>query len=117
MYHVIFILPLLGLVVFWIWPPAIAVPIYAVILTISITAFVVVIRAKRRPLLMGDEELEHEPAEVVSVLGGGQLEVRVHGELWRAVSDDVLAAGDRVDVVSEPSRMTVRVALHRDPQQ
>lgn len=117
MHHLIFILPLLGLVVFWIWPPAVAVPVYAVILAVSVTSYVVVIRATRRVPMMGDDELEREGAVVVSVLGGGEAEVRVHGELWHAVSEDPLAVGDRVDVVSEPDGMTVRVALHRDPQE
>ena len=114
MHHLIFILPVLGLAVFWVLPPAAAVPVYAVIVAVSVASYVVIIRAKRRAPMMGEDELEHEPAVVVSVLGAGEAEVRVHGELWHAVSDDPLAVGARVDVVSEPTGMTVRVALHRD---
>jgi hypothetical protein len=65
MHHLIFLMPVLGLVIFWLLPPALAVPIYAVVLGGSVLAYIAVARVMRRPALMGPHELEHAPAEVV----------------------------------------------------
>lgn len=117
MHHLIFLLPVLALVVFWIWPPLVAAPIYAVILLGSVAAYVAVVRVTRRPALTGPHALEHAPGVVVAVLAGGEAEVRVHGEIWHAVSDDTLHVDDRVEVVEGGPGLVLRVVLNHRPSE
>jgi membrane protein implicated in regulation of membrane protease activity len=112
-HNLIFLLPVLGLVVFWIWPPLIAAPIYAVVLLGSAAAYVAIIRVMRRPAMMGPRALEHEPGVVVAVLPHGEAEVRVRGEIWHAVSDDPLHVEDRVEVLAGEHGLVLRVGLWR----
>lgn len=115
MCHVVLMMPLLGLAVFWIWPASVAVPVYTVILLLSAFFYAVLIQAMGLPVQTGREGLVHEIGEVVSPSGrrgpalteAGPLPgtlapeglVRVHGELWAAVSTEPLGPGDRVEVV------------------
>ena len=98
MYHLILLLPVLGLVVFWIWPLTISVPVYGVIFILSLGMYALIMRAMRRPVLSGSEELLHSRGEVVDVQGN-VLHVRVHSELWNAASHEPLHRGDHVRVI------------------
>jgi membrane-bound serine protease (ClpP class) len=55
------------------------------------------LRARRRPVLTGAEEMLGATAEVVH-WEGGRGRVRVHGEIWAAESGAVLAAGQKVRI-------------------
>jgi membrane-bound serine protease (ClpP class) len=58
------------------------------------------LRARRRPVVSGREELVGAPGEVLSVgeTGGGAW-AQVHGERWQVASPDVLKPGQRVRVL------------------
>jgi membrane protein implicated in regulation of membrane protease activity len=98
MCHLILLMPVFALVVFWIWPLSVAGPVYAVIAGLSLWMYAYIWRAMQRPVLGGAEELLHSDGEVVEV-NGTALRVRVHSEMWNAESTDSLHRGDHVKVV------------------
>jgi membrane-bound serine protease (ClpP class) len=97
MCHVILFLPLLSLPVFWIWPVAVAAPVYGVILTLSIWTYLFVMWAMKRPVETGTEEMLHAKARVIEAKGS-QARVHLHSETWNAISPDPLRKGDWVEV-------------------
>lgn len=91
-------MPVLGVGVFWLWPWPIAAPLYGAILVVSVLVYRAMLTAMHRPAVSGREGLLHEVGEVVDG-AGSEASVRVHGELWHAVSPDVLKPHDRVEVL------------------
>ena len=98
MCHLLLLMPLVGLPIFWIWPLAIAAPVYAVILALSVWLYLLMIRSMHKPLMLGRASLLHKHGVVVDA-GRGDLRVRVLSEVWQAHSDEALNAGDTVEVV------------------
>ena len=98
MCHLILLMPVFALVVFWIWPLSVAGLVYAVITALSLWMYAYIWLAMRRPVLGGAEELLHSAGEVLEV-NGDTLRVRVHSEMWNAESKDTLHRGDHVKVV------------------
>ncbi len=97
MCHLILLLPVLGLVVFWLWPLAVSVPAYGVILVISLVFYYFIMQALHRPVVTGAEEILRKTGKVVEVRGR-KIRVRVRGELWNAESSDRLHSGDNVRI-------------------
>jgi membrane protein implicated in regulation of membrane protease activity len=110
MCHLILMLPVLGLPVFWLLPLSQALPIYGVILALSILVYVYVMRALHHPVETGAEEILHSTGKVVEV-GAKDVSVRVHSEMWRAVSAEKLKPGDLVEVVGIDG-LQLRVRKH-----
>jgi len=98
MCHLILLMPVFALAVFWIWPLSVAGPVYAVITALSLWMYAYIWRAMQRPVLGGAEELLHSDGEVLEA-NGSALRVRVHSEMWNAESKDTLHRGDHVRVV------------------
>ena len=99
MCHIILMLPLLTLPVFWLMPLTSAVALYVVILIFTGLIYILAIRAMRRPVETGSEEILNSTGEVIGTQGN-LTQVRVHSEIWHAMSSDELHEGDRVKVVS-----------------
>jgi membrane protein implicated in regulation of membrane protease activity len=95
--HVVLLLPVLGLALFWVWPFWVAAPAYGVILLVSALTYRAVVTAMQGRVVTGREGLLHQVGEVTSASDDGWL-VHVHGELWRATSPDVLKTMDLVEV-------------------
>jgi membrane-bound serine protease (ClpP class) len=57
------------------------------------------LRARRRPVVSGREEMTGAPGEVLAVENDGTVWALVHGERWKVTSPDPLAPGQRVCVV------------------
>jgi hypothetical protein len=57
MCHLILMIPLLVLPIFWLWPLSLAVPVYTVILLLSLGFYNMIFRAMRRPREIGPETL------------------------------------------------------------
>ena len=78
----------------------------------AIAAFLVrlALKSQRMPAVTGMEGMLTEVGEALTPIGPGQPgTVRVHGEVWRAVSDEHIARGDRVRVAHvEGLTLTVR---------
>jgi membrane-bound serine protease (ClpP class) len=67
--------------------------------TLILVALGLVVRARRRPVVSGREELTGATGEVVEAGAGGSF-ARIHGELWKVRAGVQLARGDRVRVVA-----------------
>lgn len=103
MCHLLLLMPIIGLPIFWLVPLNFAIPIYAVIVLISGLLYWLIVRSMRRTPLIGVESLVGARAEVVSRLPegqGAQYLVRSQGELWSARSNDALQPGDTVNIVA-----------------
>ncbi len=98
MCHLILLMPVLGLGVFWLWPPPEAIPAYGVILALSLGFYGLIMRSMRRPVRTGAEGMRGAVGRVLRV-GEQDASVAIHSEIWSAESADVLRPGDRVEVV------------------
>ena len=99
MCHLILMMPVLGLPVFWVWPMSIAAPVYTVIIVLSAMVYFYTLRAMRRPVQTGSEEMLRSLGEVREARGC-MARVRVHSEIWNAESSDRLRKGDQVRILS-----------------
>jgi len=97
MCRLILTLPVLGLTVFWLWPRSIAAPVYAVIVVISLFFYYLMMRAMRRPVATGREEILRKSGTVIEARER-RIRVRVRNELWNAESSDKLRPGDTVKI-------------------
>jgi len=101
MWHLIIMLPIVGIIVFFLFRPGVAVPIYLVILLASGLVYWSLARAMRRRPKTGREGLMGATARVVARVQLGssaQYLVRTQGELWGADSPDTLKEGELVTV-------------------
>ena len=108
MCHLILLLPIFGLPLFWIWPLELALPSYLLVLLLSGWVYYYAIAAMRRQVAVGPETLLYSAGEVVSRDAEG-LQVRVQSVLWSAHGDEALKTGDAIEVVGiEGLRLRVR---------
>ena len=103
MCHLILLMPLFGLPLFWLLPLGYALPINVVIWLTSAFLYWLITRAMKRPLQDGFQSLIGTEAEVVSRLApdhSAQYLVRAQGELWSAYSTDTLQPGEQVSIMA-----------------
>ena len=103
MCHLILLMPILGLPLFWLLPIGYALPSYVVIVLISAFLYWLITRAMRKPIQDGFQSLIGTETEVVSRLASDhsvRYLVRSQGELWSAYSTDTLHPGERVNIVA-----------------
>ena len=98
MCHIVLMLPLLALPIFWLWPVSVTVPVYGVIVLISAGVYYLAIQAMRRPVEIGQEKLLGSTGEVVHAEERA-ARIRVEGEIWMGRAAESLHNGDRVEVV------------------
>jgi len=108
MCHILFILPIIALGLFFFLSPAqatfLSVPLFFVFLWLAWVTW----KDMRRPILTGIEGLVGGKAQVVSRTRDG-AKVLLRGELWDAVSGDELTVGDAVKVARfERMKLVVR---------
>ena len=108
MHHLLLILPLLGLIlfVFLLWQ--VALPLYMVMLVVSLGIYWKIIQAQRRRPVIGKRAMIGDRAVVVRI-GGDAVEVEYEGEIWRAVSPEPLHQGQQV-VIESVEGLVLRVA-------
>lgn len=107
MCHLLLILPLIALPVFWIWPLYAALPVYLAVAGISGVIYWYALRVMRQPGQNGAEGMVGETGRIV-VGELGEMHVQIRNELWSAVSPVPLHEGDRVKVVgAEGTRLQV----------
>ncbi len=102
-YIILLLLPLIGIIVFWLLPLPWNIVAYLGVLLVSGLLYWVIARAMRMRSKYGAEGLIGNEARVVSKLGphdDAQYMVRVRGELWRANSTDDLKPDQTVKVMS-----------------
>ncbi len=103
MCHLVLLMPVLTLPIFWLLPLRSALPTYVVIVLISAFLYWLITKALRKPIQDGFRSLIGTEAEVVSKLAStrsAQYLVRSQGELWSAYSDDTLQPGEQVNIVA-----------------
>ena len=101
MCHLFLFMPILSIPIFWIAPLNVAIPIYLVIVLISIALYWLVIQSQRKIPITGVESLLGKEAEVVSKISPGHLArylVKSQGELWSAYCSDALNHGEKVRI-------------------
>ena len=98
MCHLILLLPLIALPIFWMVPLTFALLIYGAVLALSVWVYWFVMQSMRRPVETGTEELLHAAGRVLEVRGQS-AQVRVHSEIWSAISRDRLRPNDVVEVI------------------
>lgn len=97
MCHLLLLMPVIALPIFWMVPITAASLIYATVFAISLWLYWFVWQAMRRPVATGREELLHATGRVLEVRGES-AQVRIHSEFWSAVSLDPLKRDDMVEV-------------------
>lgn len=107
MCHLILLMPVLALPVFWFLPLPQALLIYLVILLLSAWIYYYIIIAMRREVIVGPETLLHSHGKVVGV-ADGILRVRVQSENWNATSTEKLKKDETIEVLSVDG-LTLRV--------
>jgi membrane-bound serine protease (ClpP class) len=80
----------------------------------SLGALSLALKARRRPVLTGAEEMLGAVGEVVH-WAGGQGRVHVHGEIWAAQSGAMLAAGRKVRVTGRTGLVLTVEPSHERP--
>lgn len=99
----IFLLPVIGLIVFWLLPLSAAIPVYIVFLLISGLLYWVTARTMKKHAKYDLANLIGTEATVVSrsgIKGNVRYMVQVNGELWNARSSEELAPDDTVKIMS-----------------
>jgi membrane protein implicated in regulation of membrane protease activity len=103
-----FLLPILGVGVFWLVPVWLAVPVYAAILAVSTYGFFVGVRARHRAVQTGVEAMAHKIGEVVDA-DSDHGRVQIDGEVWEALSAEPLHPGEQVEILGLADKLTLRV--------
>lgn len=111
--HLLFLMPLLGLGLFFFLPFWMALPAYSLSLGISALVFYRVIEDKKIPAKNGPEGLVD--TESVVVKGGEEPVVRCRNELWGANSSSPLAKGTRVRILRVEGMKLSVLPLKEDP--
>jgi len=101
-------MPLLGLGLFALLPWPVALPSYLVLVAVSLALYAKVIHGMRQPVQTGREAMLDAVVTVTrDIASRGQ--VRYYNELWSAVSEQRLTAGQRARIVGfDGFRLVVR---------
>lgn len=99
MCHLIFLIPVIGLGVFLLFPFEAALPLYVVILATSALLYFVIWRALRLPIQTGAEGMIGKEARVVQDLNPDGV-IQLWNELWSARSREPIAKGERVIILA-----------------
>jgi len=98
MCHLILLLPIVALPVFWLLPPTLSVPIYSVVVLVAGWVYWYAVKAMRLPLVSDDVRLTHAVGTVVGVQSPRRCRIKVLGEYWLADSSEHLQKGDDVRI-------------------
>ncbi len=103
--HAVFLLPFVGLPMFWLLPLGYALPVNIAVWLASPFLYRAIRGAMRRPVQDGFQSLIGTDAEVVSRSEGEHstkylIRSQGEGELWSAYSEDTLKPGDLVNIVA-----------------
>lgn len=98
MCHLVLMMPLLGLGLFWVLPFATAMPIYTAIFLISGAIYYILLNLVHLPAKTGREGLIGQQAEVIEAINPTGY-VRLHGEIWKATAPTAARKGEVVQVI------------------
>ncbi len=105
MCHLILLMPLLGIPLFWLLPLGYALPTNIALWLISAFLYWLIRKAMMKPVQDGFQSLIGTEAEVVSKRAPAHsarylVRAKGEGELWSAYSTDVLEIGEWVNIVA-----------------
>ncbi len=105
MCHLILLMPVLGLPLFWLLPLGYALPINIALWLLSAFLYQLIRKAMMKPIQDGFQSLIGTEAEVVSKLETSHsakylVRAKGEGELWSANSSDALEIGEWVNIVA-----------------
>lgn len=86
MCHVVLLLPILALPVFWIWPLSVAGPLYGLAVAVALAVYRLAMQAMRMPRLNGADAMVGRTGRVVQVSARG-VTLQLNGEYWGADAD------------------------------
>lgn len=99
MCHLVLLLPVVALPVFWLLPLGDAAFLYSAVIAASLGTYWLVLQSLRAPVVTGIEALRHKTGTVRSV-DGRKAAVWVASELWSAETEPgALQVGDIVEIV------------------
>jgi membrane protein implicated in regulation of membrane protease activity len=114
MCHIVLLMPLLALVLFWILPLEVALPVYLVILLVSILIYISLLRAMHRPVTTGQQALLGETCEITDIKNH-KGHVMLHGEIWEADISGHMHKGDEAIVTGVNGlRLKVKIAEEKN---
>jgi membrane-bound serine protease (ClpP class) len=99
MCHIALLLPVFGIVVFWIWPLSIALPVYLMILAVSSMLYYLLMKVITTPVKTGKKGLIGDIGELTDIKNY-KGHVKIHGEIWAAETKSRLHKGDHVRVLA-----------------
>jgi inner membrane protein len=79
MCHLVLLLPVLALPVFWLWPLSIAVPVYGLAVAFSIALYLLAMKTMSMPRLNGSDGIVGRTGRVVEI-GARGVTLRLGGE-------------------------------------
>jgi membrane protein implicated in regulation of membrane protease activity len=112
-HHLLLLMPLLALGLFFLFPWPVALPLYGFLAVGSLIGYRKGIQAQRWPPVMGRKEMVGRRAKVVRV-EEGNTEVEYLGEIWKAVSSYPLHPGQEV-IIEKVEGLTLTVVLLTQP--
>ncbi len=112
MCHVIFVLPLIGLVLFWLLPLEQALLYYSLILVVCAVLYWLMWKDMRRPATTGVEGMIGGSAEVIEN-GNRTLKIFFRGEIWDALSPEDLSVGERVEITGAHRMEKMKLLVRR----
>ncbi len=101
--HTVFLLPFIGLPLFWLLPLEYALPTNTIIWLATPFLYRAIMKAMSQPPTDGFRSLVGTQTEVISKSETGHSTsylVHAQGELWSANSTDILNAGESVNIVA-----------------
>ncbi len=98
MCHVVLLLPILGLVLFWFLDFALALPLYLGLVVLSSVVALLMPQSLRKPARSGMEGMRGATAEVVEAFRPRGT-VRYHSTFWYARAHEPVAVGETVRIV------------------
>jgi membrane-bound ClpP family serine protease len=117
MCHLIFFIPIFGLPVFWIFPFNIALPIYLLIVGVSMVVYYKIFQAMRARVRNGLEAMLGKTGVVLKNIDP-EGKIRYATEIWNAVAEGKkLLEGEKVVIsgFSHGLRVTVEEPLKKIP--
>jgi membrane-bound ClpP family serine protease len=98
MCHVLWLLPLLGLPIFWLFDFSVALPIYLGILAVTGVIMHLTVQSMRQSPSSGIEGMQGDVAEVVEAIRY-RGRVRYHNALWYASAREYIDVGETVRII------------------
>jgi membrane protein implicated in regulation of membrane protease activity len=109
--HLLLAMPLLGLGLFVFLPWQVALLLYLMVDALSIWLYTRIRQSMKQPVRTGREAMIGQTVTVTAAVGSQDGQVRYHNEVWSAVSDQALPAGEQARIVAmRGMRLVVQLA-------